>query len=79
MIRRLVLLSCLVGCAFEGAPAGEGLPENLARRARAWASSEFSQQYLARFAVDGKVHARVTAKKMPSIISQYADEGNRRR
>lgn len=30
-------------------------------------------------AVDGKVHARVTAKKMPSIISQYADEGNRRR
>ena len=30
-------------------------------------------------AVDGKVHARVTAKKIPSIISQYADEGNRRR
>lgn len=26
--------------------------------------------------VDGKVHAQMTAKKIPSIISQYADEGN---
>ena len=30
-------------------------------------------------AVDGKVQARVTAKKIPSIISQYADEGSRRK
>jgi NADH-quinone oxidoreductase subunit E len=30
-------------------------------------------------AVDGKVHAQVTAKKIPSIISRYADEGNSRR
>ena len=30
-------------------------------------------------AVDGKVQARVTAKKIPSLISQYADEGSRRR
>jgi len=30
-------------------------------------------------AVDGKVHARVTAKKIPSILSQYADEEDRRR
>jgi NADH:ubiquinone oxidoreductase subunit E len=27
-------------------------------------------------AVDGKVHAQVTAKKIPSIISRYAGEGN---
>jgi NADH-quinone oxidoreductase subunit E len=27
-------------------------------------------------AVDGKVHARMTAKKIPPVISQYADEGN---
>jgi len=30
-------------------------------------------------AVDGKVHAQVTAKKIPSIIARYADEGNGRR
>jgi len=27
-------------------------------------------------AVDGKVHARMTGKKIPLVISQYADEGN---
>lgn len=27
-------------------------------------------------AVDGKVHAQVTTKKVPSIISQYTGEGN---
>lgn len=27
-------------------------------------------------AVDGKVHAQMTAKKVPSIISQYTGEGN---
>lgn len=27
-------------------------------------------------AVDGKVHAQMTAKKIPSVISKYADEGN---
>jgi NADH-quinone oxidoreductase subunit E len=25
-------------------------------------------------AVDGKVHARITAKKIPSVLSQYADK-----
>jgi len=32
-------------------------PENLARKARAWASSEHNDQYLARFAIDGKIPA----------------------
>ncbi len=31
------------------------LPENLARRAKATASSEYSRRYLARFAIDGKL------------------------
>jgi NADH-quinone oxidoreductase subunit E len=30
-------------------------------------------------AVDGKVHAQVTARKVPSIISQYTGEGNARK
>jgi NADH-quinone oxidoreductase subunit E len=30
-------------------------------------------------AVDGKVHAQVTAKKIPSILSRYAGEGNSRK
>ena len=30
-------------------------------------------------AVDGKVHAQVTAKKIPSILSRYAGEGKSRR
>jgi NADH-quinone oxidoreductase subunit E len=30
-------------------------------------------------AVDGKVHAQVTSKKVPSIISQYTGEGNTRK
>jgi len=30
-------------------------------------------------AVDGKVHAQMTTKKIPAIISRYADEGNNRR
>ena len=30
-------------------------------------------------AVDGKVHAQMTAKKVPSVISQYAGEGNARK
>jgi len=30
-------------------------------------------------AVDGKVHAQVTAKKIPSILSHYAEEGNSRK
>jgi len=29
-------------------------------------------------AVDGKVHAQVTAKKIPAILSRYAGEGNSR-
>ena len=30
-------------------------------------------------AVDGKVHAQVTAKKIPSILSHHAEEGNGRK
>jgi NADH-quinone oxidoreductase subunit E len=30
-------------------------------------------------AVDGKVHAQVTAKKIPAILSRYAGEGNSRK
>jgi len=30
-------------------------------------------------AVDGKVHVQMTAKKVPSIISQYAEEGKARK
>ncbi len=33
------------------------MPENLARKAKAWASSEHNAQYLARFAIDGKIPA----------------------
>ena len=37
--------------------APSSLPENLALKARATADSEFNQQYLARFAVDGQIPA----------------------
>ena len=37
------------------APAKPALPENLAPKAKVSATSEFSDQYLAKFAVDGKV------------------------
>lgn len=30
-------------------------------------------------AVDGKVHAQVTAKRIPSILSDYTEEGNSRK
>ena len=46
--------------------AGEGLPENLARRAVASATSEYGDQHLARFAIDGKI---------PAAGSRAADRG----
>ena len=44
--------------------AHAGMPQNLARKARAWASSEHNSQYLAKFAIDGKI---------PGAGSQAAD------
>ena len=49
-----VAIAVLVGSAWVQAAAP---PENLARKARAWASSEHNEQYLARFATDGKIPA----------------------
>ena len=45
------LLYCGVACAF----AAEPVPENLARKAKASATSEYDGRYLARFAVDGQI------------------------
>ena len=56
----VVLLALSVGAAAVAAPAKAArpaLPENLAAKAKASASSEFSDQYLAQFAIDGKVPA----------------------
>ncbi|MFP4057552.1 MAG: hypothetical protein ACLF0G_11850 [Candidatus Brocadiia bacterium] len=53
-------------CLLATAAAAADLPENLARKATAWASSEYSDQYLARFAIDGRV---------PPAGSQAQDRG----
>ena len=50
-----VLMLGTVGVSDERAAATDSLPENLAPLAHVTASSEFNQQYLARFAVDGKL------------------------
>jgi hypothetical protein len=50
-----------------GGPArGAGIPENVAPKAQVAATSEYSELYLARFAVDGKI---------PTAGSQGADRG----
>jgi len=46
--------------------ASAALPENLAAKAKTWASSEHNSQYLSKFAVDGKI---------PPAGSQVADRG----
>ena len=53
----VVSLAALCVPAFGAQPKQDEtkLPENLARRAKATASSEYSQRYLARFAIDGKL------------------------
>jgi hypothetical protein len=58
----LLLLAALSPAAY----ARPALPENLAPKATAWASSEHNQQYLAKFATDGKI---------PAAGSQAADRG----
>ena len=45
----------MVGLTFVGALASAAEPENLAPKAKVWASSEFSADYAARNAVDGQV------------------------
>jgi len=53
------ILLLIVTC--ESLP-GAALPENLATKATAWASSEHNEHYLARFATDGKIsHAGSSA------------------
>ncbi|MFH1918554.1 MAG: hypothetical protein ABIP48_01525 [Planctomycetota bacterium] len=49
-----IALSLLTGCVL-AAFAAEPAPENLARKAKASAGSEYSEQYAARFAIDGNV------------------------
>ena len=51
----LLLGMAIVGPRAVGADKNIKLPENLARKALATATSEYSGNYLARFAVDGKV------------------------
>ena len=49
-----IAISLLVGSVLPGL-AVETQPENLARKAKVSASSEYSERYLARFAIDGDV------------------------
>ncbi len=64
---RIAALSLLLLAALSlTAQARPALPENLAPKATAWASSEHNQQYLATFATDGKI---------PAAGSQAADRG----
>ncbi len=51
-LRTICILVCAVGFAHAAKPA---LPENLARKATASADSHYSDQYLAKFAVDGQI------------------------
>jgi hypothetical protein len=56
-IRALILLATsLIGCraCLAGEPA-DALPENLAAKARIWASSEYNTDYRARFVADGLI------------------------
>ena len=53
-VRRSIAISLIVGCALPGL-AAEPVPENLAKKAKASASSQYSGQYAARFAIDGDV------------------------
>lgn len=53
----ILLDSSLCGSALAQTTRGELRPENLARTATATASSEFSENYLAKFAIDGKLPA----------------------
>ncbi|MBN2477580.1 MAG: hypothetical protein JXB62_23435 [Pirellulales bacterium] len=53
---RLVVLSFVVAVLLaSGRPIPAAVPENLARKATTWASSEHNGQYLSKFAVDGKI------------------------
>ncbi len=49
-----IAISLLVGSVSVGL-AAEAQPENLARKAKASATSEYNDQYRARFAIDGDV------------------------
>jgi len=55
MLRRASLSALVAIAALVFGQARAALPENLARKAKAWASSEYSDRYLARFAIDGKI------------------------
>ena len=51
----LILSMALANNSRAAAPENAAEPENLAPRAKVWASSEWSEAYAARYAVDGKV------------------------
>ncbi len=53
-LRRTAAILLLAGSALPAVAADPG-PENLALKAKASASSEYSEQYLAKFAIDGEV------------------------
>jgi hypothetical protein len=58
MIRCAFLTAILLlGWSSRETIAASQLPENLARKAQATANSEFSDRYLARYAIDGKIPA----------------------
>jgi hypothetical protein len=52
---RFAILVALLSIIARPAAAADTLPENLARRATATATSEHNQHYLAKFAIDGRV------------------------
>jgi len=57
---RCVLWAAVLVCGLlfrPGLPASAAMPENLAKKAKASASSEHNGSYLARFAIDGKIPA----------------------
>jgi len=59
-MRTLPTASCLVLLALSAWAGAPAPPENLARKAKAGASSEYSNDYLAKFAIDGVVPGLLT-------------------
>jgi len=55
-MRTRLCIAAALWIVSSGAPAAPvAEPENLAPKAKVWASSEYNSDYAARFAVDGKV------------------------
>ena len=73
-----VVGTLLLTLAIRGVALGAAAPENLAAKAKAWASSEHNEHYLAKFAADGKIpHAGSSADLDAAWCVLKAKSGDR--